>query len=496
MQQKIKEIIHQHPKHYSKIIKNNPDLNSWVLNNSLVKSLVYAEMIYSAITQQNNVCDKNKIKKFKSIADGFGFCGPMSVCECAKQSVSLKVSEIKQHYSNEKRSRINKKREQTSLEKYGVTNNGQTPTALKHHKKYYDKLERKEKPITLTYYQKLNKKFKQTNNVIFLTTENEYFGVSGQQYYDFLCLTCNSTFSDYIDNGHSPVCKICNPTNPLYVSNQEKDVVEFIRSITDKLVIQNDKKIINPYELDIVIPDLKLAIEYCGLYWHSEIYKSKNSYHLDKMKLCNSKGYRLITIFEDEWTQKTEIVKNRLRNLLQESTRIYARKCQVKEVSFADAKQFINQTHIQGNAIFKIAYGCYYQTELVAIMTFGKPRYDKNTDFELIRYSSKGTVVGGASRLFKHFCNNYKPTSVISYCDMRWGTGNLYSTLGFTNITPKLKPSYAYTDFVNRYHRSNYTKQQLIKEGYDANMTEHAIMNSRKMYKIWDCGHSKWEYRS
>lgn len=494
MKQQILELIINKPKHFAKIIKNTPEMLSWVKSNTKVMSDNFSEVIYSAIHEVDNVCEVGNIKKFNSINNGYRFCGPANSCQCAAQSVSAKVSSNKKLYTHEQKQSINQKRLQTTLAKYGVTNNGQTSIAKQNHANHYASILRKSKPIKLTAFQRLNKKFIALAKVEFVTEESQYLGVSNQVYYQFKCLDCLNIFYDYIDNGHLPRCKVCHPYVPVYTSNQENQVYDFVKSLVDFEVRQSDKSIINPYELDIVIPSLQIAIEYCGLYWHSEANKADKNYHLTKMNLCRDRGYRLITIFEDEWTQTPEIVKSRLKNILKKDTKIFARKCQVKEVKMSIAKDFIEQNHIQGNAIAKLAYGCYQGQQLVAVMTFGKPRYDKTADYELIRYCSIGTVIGGAGKLFSAFLKDRNPTKVISYCDMRWGTGDLYSRLKFKSASLKLLPGYAYTDFIKRYHRSSFTKKSLVKSHDDGTKTEQEIMREKNMYRIWDCGQSKWIY--
>jgi len=123
-----------------------------------------------------------------------------------------------------------------------------------------------------------------------------------------------------------------------------------------------------------VIPSKKLAIEYCGLYWHSESMGKNRNYHIKKLNMCTDKGYRLITIFEDEWVNKRNITESRLMNVLgiNKSKRIYARKCVVKEISATQARMFCEQNHLQGYTGSNIKIGAYYNTELVAVMYFFK----------------------------------------------------------------------------------------------------------------------------
>jgi hypothetical protein len=489
----IKNIIQQNPKHYSKMILGNSELSNWVNANSVVSTDNFAEKIYSAVYQDSGLCSRGQRKKFTGINHGYAFCGRANICNCSKEKVSQGVKQTKSLYTQDQKEKINESRKKTTLEKYGVTNNAQTEYAKIKHKEFYQTIT-KIKPKKLSNYQKLNKKFKSQAGIEFITEETDYQGVSDQIYYDFRCTMCSTEFSDYVDNGHVPKCKTCYPYVPSYTSKQETQVCDFIKSQIDVPVLQSDRSLINPYELDILIPSKQIAIEYCGLYWHSEVNKLDSNYHAKKLQLCNQKGYRLITIFEDEWLQKRKIVENRLKSILGVSLKIPARKCKVFAIPIKQARDFLNEHHIQGNSVCKYSYGCFYENQLVAVMSFGKPRYTKDLDFELIRYASVGTIVGGAGKLLKKFIIDHKPASIISYCDLRWGNGKLYQTLGFDQTTTS-GVGYYYTDFSNRYHRSNFTKRSLVKEGANPLLTEHEIMKQKKMYRIWNCGTSRWVYK-
>lgn len=268
----------------------------------------------------------------------------------------------------------------------------------------------------------------------------------------------------------------------------EKELKDFIKSLNIEIVT-NTKKIISPLELDIFIPSHNIAIEFNGLYWHNEIYKD-NDYHLNKTQLCEEKGIQLIHIFEDEWLDKQDIVKSRLKNILGlTSNKIYARKCIIKEVSSKDTKKFVNDNHIQGNVNSKYCFGLYHNDELVSVMTFSKRPMINNKEFELLRFCNKlnTTVVGGANKLLQHFIKTYQPKEIISYADRRWSRGNLYEKLGF-KFTHNSKPNYSYVIGKNRENRFKYQKHKLIKEGYDSNKSEHNIMLERGIYRIYDCG--------
>lgn len=492
MKQKLLDLIRNKPRHFAREIKKDPELWAWVQQHACVDTVNTSELIWSAIHQEGNRCVLGQVKKFDSVNRGYRFCGPAGVCTCARTSVSAKVSQTKKQYSDSRRLGIQQKRIDTALARYGVSNNAQTQQARRAHAAYYLARPKKAKLSKPSTYQKLNDKFQRLSHTRFLTPESQYHGVDNQRYYDFVCQCCGSVFADYIDNGHLPICKKCHPRNPAYVSQQEIQVFDYVQEITGGLATGTDKSIINPYELDIVVESKQIAIEYCGLYWHSEAVRTDPNYHKNKMDLCKKKGYRLITIFEDEWMQRCQIVKQRLRSVLQVDDRIPARGCVVEQIPSSRAREFLEHYHLQGPAVSGLALGCFYRDSLVAVMTFGKPRYDRSLEWELIRYCSINTVVGGAGKLFAFFKKNHDPGSVVSYCDLRWGSGNLYHKLGFVRVDRVPKPSYGYTDFVNRYHRSRFTKSRLVQNPSDDARSESDLARQKGLFRIWDCGQDKW----
>lgn len=281
-------------------------------------------------------------------------------------------------------------------------------------------------------------------------------------------------------------------------SKGHEGIVNYLNSLGFIDVLINDRNLISPYELDIIIPSKKIAIEYCGLYWHSELNGKNKNYHLTKLEKCISLGYKLITIFEDEWLQNKLIVKSRLASLLNCSSdnRIFARKCKVQEVTPKLAKDFCNDNHLQGyGSGASIKLGLYTESDLVAIMTFSKPSPAKGSRgvsmgvWELHRYCSKlGThVIGGASKLLKHFEKEFYCVNLFTYADRRWSVGNLYEALGFSFVE-STKPNYWYILNNKRVHR--FSMRKTSKD--DKDLTEWENRKLQGHDRIWDCGNLKY----
>jgi len=291
---------------------------------------------------------------------------------------------------------------------------------------------------------------------------------------------------------HGGNCNKCNAV----ISKQELELREFIKSLNIKFET-NNRKILNGKEIDIFLPEYNIAIEYNGLYWHSEKFISKD-YHLNKTNDCEAKNIELIHIFEDEWINKNNIVKSRILNKLKlTNKKYYARKCIIKEIDFITKKKFINENHIQGDCPSKINLGLYYNDELVSIMTFGRRPSFNSSQYELIRFCNKlnTNVIGGASKLLKHFTRNYEPKEIVSYADRRWSAGKLYDVLGF-ELIQNTKPNWFIINNGTREHRLKYQKHKLVKMGFDKNKTANQILKENNFIKIYDCGTKKYYFKN
>ena len=235
-----------------------------------------------------------------------------------------------------------------------------------------------------------------------------------------------------------------------------------------------------------MLPKQKLGIEFNGAYWHSAFFKDKK-YHLTKLNLMENKGYQLFNIFDFD---NIEIWKSMISNKLNLNRKIYARKCTIKELQYKDVKDFLNENHLQGSCTTKINLGLFYENELVEVMTFKKPRFNSNYNYELIRLCSKKftNVVGGASKLFKYFREHFKG-SVISYANRRFSNGKIYEVLGF-KLLRTTEPNYFYCKKGKVYSRYQLQKHKLknILEVFDDSKSETQNLEDNGFLKIYDCG--------
>ena len=540
---------------YSKIKKNKELYNSILefTNEYCPKS--FPEMIYIIRNDINPLCKNGKKYNFVDGYKGFRYCGTSSTCECFKENHSNKisksyVSKSKNDIENIKNKRketnlekyktehvlqnsdIKRKVRNTNLEKYGVpsslqdenTKNKIRITLLEkygtEHVLQNSDIKRKvrntnlEKYGVTAYIQKEEVKNKLQNKKQLLGINSfstlslspkayELFFDDNLLKEEYKLKTIKEIANEY-DTTIDTIKKWLVSKN-LYKEKRtiiEDKIYKFLKNY-DINFHERTKKIISPYELDFYFPDQNKAIEVCGLYWHSELINKDKNYHKMKKELCENKNIDLITIFSDELDTKQEIVFNRIKNFLNlEKSYCYARQCEIKEISKKEYSNFLEKFHIQQSCNSYVKLGLYYKKELVSVMGFGKKRVimgEKNNslnDWELLRFASYKHIPGAASKLFKYFINKYNPETIISYCDLRWGTGKLYEKLGM-NFVKDTKPNYWYTkDFITREYRYKFAKHKLVESGYDKKKSEHEIMQELGYSRIWDCGSRKFIYKN
>ena len=301
-----------------------------------------------------------------------------------------------------------------------------------------------------------------------------------------------------------------------YVSSMEQEVVSYLLSVQpDMEIVFHNRKLISPYEIDIYLPEYNIGIECNPTVTHNSSKPYIDSkilpynYHQMKSDMCEAIGLQLIHIFGYEWKYRRSIIESMLRNVVHgERDVVYARKTEVRTVSYIEAGKFLTENHRQGNVNSKIRLGLYQDEVLVAIMTFSHVRhtigkYTKDSEtYELSRFCSRiGTsVVGGASKLFKHFIDTYHPRKVISYSDRAHTSGHLYMVLGFMEVR-RSSPGYVWVDMRTEraYHRANAQKRNirnfLKDDTIDLSKTEREIMTEHGYVQVFDSGVITWEWQ-
>lgn len=407
----------------------------------------------------------------------YGVDNPNKSLDINKKRIeSFKLSSYKESYKK------------TSIERYGVDhpwmNKDIHSKTIDH---FYD-----------DYRKRINNKINK-NEFIFIGFEKQ---ISTNLI--FICNKCNSDFKiltyqfyHRVNSGLS-ICTKCFPISEK-ASIAQVEMYKFIQENYDGSVLIDNKDSIPPYEIDIYLPDLKIGFEFNGLWWHSNKFKDER-YHLNKKEMSENTGIRLYTIWEDDWNIKRDICKSYILNKLGKSKKIMARNCQVKEVDYNTSKSFLNDSHFQGDCKSSIRIGLFYESKIVSLMTFSKLRLpiggrNKDGVYELTRFCNRifCNVVGGSSKLLKHFIRKYKPIKIETYSDNLISNGDMYKKIGFTYLHTS-KPGYWYVVDEKREHRFNWRKSKLKKLGADMNKTENEIMEEWGFYRVYNAGNKKWIY--
>lgn len=508
-----------------------------------VKDAIYGRHFYCSKKCADSDPCKIELQK-KTCIEKYGASTPLLNDECRKKTIATcreKFGNDMFAGSNEykrrvpsafKKKEVQEKSKQTKIDKYGdnygqkIFNKGKdkiistniekygVPYVLMNKDKQNETHDIMEQKYGNEYYWGTQQSKQDHYNIGFdrILSWNEYVIplFSREQYegrekeYRWKCVKCGNEFKQKIYgtglgvDGQVPRCEKCFPNHTSSIAEQE--VVEFIKSVYCGEILTKVQTILeNRKELDVYLPEKHFAIEFDGLYWHSKQNGKDASYHLLKTEECLKHGIHLIHIFEDEWMHKKKIVKDRLLSILGSiEKRIFARKCAIRDICSGESNTFLEENHLQGADNSSIRYGLFYNNELVSVMTFGKPRFDNNHNYELIRFASKKeyNVIGGASRLLRYFRNNHNG-SIVSYADRRYSDGTFYEKIGFV-LKGISQPNYWYVknnEKLSKYACQKYKLLALLGDGFDASLSERENMIKNGYDVIYDCGNLIFELK-
>lgn len=286
-------------------------------------------------------------------------------------------------------------------------------------------------------------------------------------------------------------CPLC----PTIISAPHKVVEDIIK---DFVYVNNIKTILpNNLEIDIYIPEFKIGIEINGAWYHGirTLHSDKRKQtikkkHAEKAKLAQEVGIKLFQFWDFEILKNKDLVRSMLLNAIGRSRKIYARNCDVKQISNIQSIQFLNENHLQGYRSASIVFGLYHNNVLVSVLSFSK----HNTyEWEIMRFATKTNIViiGGFSKLLSQFMSRYNPVNIMTFADNRFSIGNVYVKNGFT-LLKKTDPNYFYIKgdkILSRQKCQKHKLPKLLGESFDQKLSETNNMLLSGYSKVYDAGH-------
>lgn len=303
------------------------------------------------------------------------------------------------------------------------------------------------------------------------------------------------TPNSHVSDGQG--CRMCSSNGP---SKGQLEIFEFVSKFVEAEV---DARISGRKEVDILIRDKGLAIEFDGLIWHSTKYGRKPFNIKEKNQIAKQAGVRLIHIFQDEWEFKRPVVEKTLRSFLGVDDKVYARGLVIDEVESTQAKNFYTANHLQGDfSALAHHLGLFDKSgDLLACMSMSRVTsirggFADDREYELRRYASTKTVVGGAAKLFAGFIRKLDLCRVVSYSDNRMFTGTMYDRLGFCKVSES-PPDYFYVTARSRkrHNKARFQRKflpELFGDRFDPNKSESENCEENGWFRLYDCGKTKW----
>lgn len=473
-----------------KVIRNNPRM----MHEDFLKKQNLFDIINDTVPYDNFKI-KEKIDVIINEHTFKCYCGNLSKLNsnwcsitCRNKDISIRASISKKNTDNSlERLELAK---QTRIKKYGVSSVQDIPEAKEKtritRQKYVDELK-------LNTFKSRGLDINKLSDHIYLKTICDNSTLFDVQRTHFNNIPVTTVVRHFNRIGFDPKFKRGSS------SNGEQELFKWVTdAFPNETVIANNRKLIGK-EIDVLIESKNIGIEYHGLYWHSlntQLKKGNNkNYHKEKFEAAKSKGVTLLQFFEDEWFYKKQIVKSIISSKMGVyQDRFYARQCTMKKVSREEAKNFLEETHIQGFANGSY-YGLYYNNSLLSLIGVGKSRFENA--FELIRFSTKlnTQVIGGFSKLLSAIKHVYSVEELVTYADLRYSTGNVYEKLG--SLIKQTPPGYYWVNpnsslRINRFQTQKSKLGKLLGNNYDPSITEVENMENNNYAKIYDCGNYKY----
>ena len=400
--------------------------------------------------------------------------------EKAKKTLIEKYGSLEAAYKER-----NIKTKETCLKKYGFENAMQNKNVSKKSHQIRKDNNGGQIPSTISLerrkqYAEQRNKILENNNLTWLDKDD--FSVtrnlSGNIFYHFKCNICGNEFTAEM-HSNEPICRVCNPYIFSGRSNVEKEMADYIKSIYTGKILENDRTLLKGKELDIYLPDLKIAFEMNGYYFHG--YKNDTAMSVSEFKskteekrlLCKENGVRLINIDDVDWNDRPDVFKRFIDDCVLPRKRVFARQCEIKNIDTKTAKAFCETYHVNGFRGGNTKLGLFFKDELIAVAIFGKHSVYENECIRLC-YKTSYTIIGGWAKIQKHFGKKF-----LHYVNLKYFEGKNKTGCGYRMVFNK--------QVIGRRSLTK-DKLKLAFSDYDDSISDFRNCLNHGFVAIFDCG--------
>lgn len=419
--------------------------------------------------------DRGLAKRLKTFQERFGGNAPICCPEIrAKiEATNLKKYGVKTPFESKS---IRDKCKQTIRERYGVDNAGSLPhVVLKREHTIRDHTFERYKTVLL-----------QTHNIQLISTKDQFIN---DHVLAFQCNNCNHVWTQNRTIPQLVTCPNCATTNIVYYNRQ--GLIDYITSIYQGKILFDYK--IDNYSIDVFIPQYNIGIRWVDNWYDNELYRDPD-YNRQLSDVFKNHNIRVIHIFEYQWKINRIKLQYLIRGALHDFDNvIYARNCTIKPIDQKTFRQFLEDNYLGSYVNASTRLGLFHNDCLIAVVAFGKGRYQRNV-IELYRYCVKlgYRIIGGLSKLIR----NSTFDRVFSYVDKSRYTGNGYIASGFKVIGETVACGYVYSNGITTHDRISCQKHRQLKKfgRYDPKLTESENMAINGYYRVFDCGALRMEW--
>ena len=285
----------------------------------------------------------------------------------------------------------------------------------------------------------------------------------------WLCKTCSHEWEATVGSRvYGNGCPQCAARKHNFISQPEKDLYDFITGLgftvkqSDRSVLKN----VSARELDLFVPERMFAVEFNGLYWHSELAGKGSEYHRSKFVAARAAGVELLQVWEDDWINRRAAVLHTIASRLGAVQSAASGELTPIELTQTQAGEFLDAYSIQGPVSADVFYGLQDAAGVMqAVLALDVDTHST----EVVRFAARGNVESGFAELLTHAVETLKLDTVTAVVDNAVDDAGMFEAFGFIKAGDIAPASYSLV------------KASRVADAGDGN-------------HIWDAGKTKYRF--